>query len=336
MVDIVGLISSTVIIFSLYSLLSLSLNLEYGYTGLPNFGKVAFQAVGAFVCGAFTAYAISFIVGSTASIFSPESVQIRIEFSKMNILPTVTIFIVSLIVACIISGLFGYAVSKPALKLREDYLALILLIFGEILRLIVRNYYPLVGGTHGLAAIPNPFSWSGEFVLPLYSVITIIVTLLVFIFLQRLLNSPYGRLLKAIRDNELASQVLGKESVRIKGQVLTLASSIAGLSGGLYAFYSSYVVADDFIPQKTFDAWLIVILGGAANNKGVLTGALVITLLDRSIQYLSGLARFPFEVNYLRYIIMGLIMIIILYYNPSGMIKEKPVKTPAAQVLKHE
>jgi branched-chain amino acid transport system permease protein len=68
----------------------------------------------------------------------------------------------------------------------------------------------------------------------------------------------------------------------------------------------------------------------------VLTGALVITILDRSIQYLSGLVRFPFEVNYLRYIIMGLIMIIILYYKPSGMIKEKPVKTPAVQVLKHE
>jgi len=194
----------------------------------------------------------------------------------------------------------------------------------------------LVGGTHGLAGIPGPFTWAGPLTLPLYSVVAVAAALAVFAVFQRLLNSPYGRLLKTIRENELASQVLGKVTAKVRGQVLAFGSAIAGMGGAIYAFYIGFVLADDFVPQRTFDAWLIVLLGGAANNKGVLLGALLVTLLDRSTLYLSGLVVLPFEVNHLRYMVFGTIMILLLFYRPSGIIREEPVKTPAVQVLESE
>ncbi|MEM2057123.1 MAG: branched-chain amino acid ABC transporter permease [Thermoproteota archaeon] len=334
MVDIISFAASLTIIFSLYLISALSLNLEYGFTGIPNFGKVAFQAIGAFVTGAFIAYTILYISGSSISIFSPEAIVQRNEYAILNPSIVAILFITSIILSTLISGLFGYIVSKPALRLREDYLALLLLIFGEVLRLITRNYYPLVGGTHGLAGIPNPFSWTGMSSLLPYSIIVVIIALLIFTFLEKLLNSPYGRTLKAIRENELSAQLLGKALIKFKGQVIMLGSAIAGLGGALYAFYTGYVVADDFIPQKTFDLWLIVILGGAANNKGILLGTLIVTLIDRGTMYLSGVAVLPIEVNYVRYIAVGALMLLILYYRPSGILSEKPLKTPAVEVLK--
>lgn len=336
MVDAIALVASTGVIFALYAIGGLSLNLEYGYAGIPNFGKAAFQAVGAFVAGVFVAYTIFFITGSGIDVFSAQTLQQRMEFGRSNPLPLVILFVVAIALASISSGVFGYLVARPVLRLTEDYLALVFLIFSEMLRLVARGYYPLVGGTQGLGGIPGPFIWAGTLSPFLYSVMVLTIALLVFLFAQKLVNSPYGRLLRAIRDSELATQVLGKDSGKIKGKVIFIGSAIAGLGGALYAFYTNFVIADDFAPQRTFELWLIVILGGSGNNKGVLLAAFFVAVLDRVTIFLSGLTVLPFEVNYLRYAAVGFIILAILFYAPSGMIKEEPVKTPAISVLQSE
>ena len=160
-----------------------------------------------------------------------------------------------------------------------------------------------------------------------------------YLFAEKLVNSPYGRLLKSIRDDELAANVLGKDIVRVKGEILIIGSAMASVSGALYTFYVRGVYADDFIPMVTFIALTMVILGGLANNRGVILGSLIITLFDRltrpSFLRLLGVT-FTFDISYIRYTLTGLLIILVLMFKPKGLLPEKPVRTPALTLAKED
>lgn len=338
MTNILDLVGSTAIFFGLFAILGLSLNLEYGITGIPNFGQVAFQAIGAFVAGIFVADAVSFLSGTSLDIFSREAMLTRVAFAQKDPILVVVLFILSLPLCAMVGAICGYFASYPALRVGEDYLALILLVFSETFRLIARNYYPWFGATTGLGAIPSPFSLLDQAVFQYLALGATILGLafITYLYCERLENSPLGRAMKAVRENEVAAQTLGKEAFRLKGQALAIGSAIAGIGGGLYAYYIGFVQADGFIPGMTFEIWLLVILGGTANNKGVLVGAAFVTILDRATRYLSGMVRVgavPIEINYIRYIVTGIVMLVVLAYRPSGIIPEEPLKTPALEVV---
>lgn len=339
MVDLLGIFSSTAVIFGLYAISSLSLNLEYGFTGIPNFGQVAFQAIGAFIAGSFTAnFLDSYVLHLGTNILSPTAVQARQALGVSDPAIVVVTFALSLVIAGIVAACFGYLASFPALRLGEDYLALLLLVFGEVLRLVVRNYRPFVGGTEGLGGIPSPFAWMDNVSMQYLAIggLVLVVVFVMYVYCEKLENSPFGRSLKAVRENELASQTLGKKISRIKGESMFIGSFIAGVGGALLIYYVGFAQADNFVPGLTFEWFLVVMLGGTANNKGVLLGAFVLAILDRGTRFVSGLtffSVFPIDINYLRYIALGIIMLAVLAYNPNGIIPEKPVKTPAAKVV---
>ena len=335
-IDIPSFLISSATFFSLYSILALTLNLEYGFSGQLNFGKVLFYAVGAFSTGVIIANILPLLAGMAYSdLCGAEAMQQRIMLGRTMPQIMIPLFFVTLVAGAAVAGLFGYLLSTPALRIKEGfYLGIVLMAASEAVRIIARSYEPLVCAYHGLGGIPHPLAWVNDPIVDMIGMPAIIwvVALLVYIYISRLTNSPFGRMLKAIRDDEVASDVFGKFVRKAKVKVLVLGSAISGLAGVLYTYYMGFVAADDFITARTFDVWVIVTLGGTGNNRGVLLGSLVMTAIDRGTRMLSvGITGLdiPFEVNYFRYVIVGFIMLLILLYRPQGILPEKPIKTPA-------
>ncbi len=337
LLNYIPFISSFLILFSIYLIMSLSLNLEYGYAGVPNFGHVFFMSIGAYVAGVLTARALDFFSGSTAGYCSGQAADIRGNFAVAHPEISIGLFVVSLILGAIIGGLFGYIGAYPALRLKEDFLAITLIFIGEIGRIIARNEDWLVCGLTGLTGIANPFKWVENVHMRsiIYTALTLAFAVLIYVYTERLVQSPYGRLLKSIRDDEIAAMALGKEVPKIRGLVMIIGSSLAAIAGVLRTFYLQSVVADDFLPLVTFIVLSMVILGGMANNKGVIVGTLIMMILDMFISpsffAMMGVIV-EFDITYLKYVLIGVIIILVLMFKPEGIIPEGPVRTPAVEL----
>ncbi len=319
-------------LYAVYMILSVSLNFEYGYLGIPNFGKVLFFAGGAFIVGGMTARFVAWLAGIAYSpeTYSIENVKLSMQVSQyfaQNPGVAILVLLLAVVLAIGFSALLGLLASYPAIRLREDYLGITLLAMGELLRVIARNYEPWVCGTFGVA-VPDPLAWVPTSLHDFaYIALMLSVAFGVWLFTEQLARSPFGRMLRAIRDNEVAAAALGKDVVKTRMKVLIVGSAMAGLAGALHAFYTHAVHPDDYMPIRTFLVWVMVILGGAGNNAGAMLGALIYTLIDRLIaQYKYAIAA-PFDVNYLSYVILGIVLILVLMYKPEGILPEKPSET---------
>ncbi|MGC9009804.1 MAG: branched-chain amino acid ABC transporter permease [Sulfolobales archaeon] len=330
-------ISSIITFTSIYLMLALSTNLEYGYTGIPNFGKVFFFFIGAIVSAVITANMYNSVLGIEEGLSAIAATK-RTEYSIQNPVFAAEVFVLSLILSVIITGLFGYLASYPALALREDFLAITLLVFGEAGRIFARTYEPLVGGVFGMSGIPNPLNFIQDRALSsfIYSIFVLFIAFITFILVERLANSPFGRVMKAVRDDDLAAASLGKNIAKVRGQVLFISSAIAGAAGSLFTFYTQSIFPDDFIPPVTFYIISMVLLGGAGNNIGVVLGAVFLSLFERFTQTstLSILGiTLSLDISYIRYAVTGLVMILILFFRPQGIIPEGVVKTPLYKII---
>ena len=297
-------ICDLIVYIGIFGIVSLSLNLEFGFAGLANFGKVAF-----FLIGAYT-YALLSQIGVP--------------------------FYLCLIAGALISAIFGLLISLPALRLRADYLAIAVLAFGEILRLIVKSEKWLAGGDWGTPVSPI-FPYTGSYIIYRLENIGLVFLCLFICFLvvQLLANSPYGRVLRAIREDEVAAEALGKSKAKYKAQALMLGSAMAGLAGGLYAQYLQYVLPGMFMPMVTFTVWIMVLVGGPANNWGALLGAALVQILARGTNIAKDYIALPIDLNDLQYILFGALIILFLLYRPQGLLKESQVKTKAIGRVRH-
>ncbi|MCS7138085.1 MAG: branched-chain amino acid ABC transporter permease [Candidatus Caldarchaeum sp.] len=338
--NIVSIIISTGNFYAIWLILTLSLNYEYGYGGLLNFGKVFFFSIGAFVTGYVAANLANFFLASQANMCTAEAVQLRIDLAKSVPSFAPLSFLISIVLGALLAGAFGYLLSSLLTRIREGFvLGIVLLAAGESSRIIVRNYEPIACGYHGIVGIPNPFIFAGdaELVSYLLSGLIWVVAGITFYAMHKLTKSPYGRMLKSIRENEMAAESFGKDVRDVRKKVLFIGSSLAGVAGVLYAYYIGFVAADDFTSLKTFDIWVAMMLGGVGNHGGAAAGALVVTLIDRGTRTLRGwLAtfNFPIELIYLRWVLVGLIMLLILLYRPGGIFPEGRVKTPAYDLFR--
>lgn len=346
--NLTPLIVSFLVFYGIYFILSISLNLEYGYAGLPNFGKVFFYSVGAYTAGSLTAHVLRWAsfgpvgerlgIEPVFDICSGMAAVVRERLAAENPGLMAAIFVGSLLLAAVVGGAAGYFLSYPALRVREVYVAMVLLIVAEISRSYVRANPAIACGAHGLVGIPNPLLWIDNPAVRGLSYAAIVLAIAGFMYFiaQRLVDAPFGRVLKAVRDDELAAQVLGKRVALVKGQVMAIGSAMAAVAGALYAFHVQFVGAEDFIPVITFNVLAMVILGGAANHKGVALGALVMTMVDRfsrtSFLALLGI-QLPFDVNFLRYVIIGALLVALIMFRPQGLLPERPIRTPALEVF---
>lgn len=341
-VDLSFLLPLLGITYGIFLILALSFNLEYGYAGQPNLGKVFFYSVGAYVSGVLTTHALWALAGAPAGIpfFQAQAAVVRLDYARANPGAIVGLFVASLVASGLVGAAVGYLASYPALRLRGDFLAIVLIAVGEAGRVFGRNYMPLAGGVFGLPGVPNPFVWLPPKVdYAVYAVLVLALAFGLYLFSLRLSNSPLGRMLKSIRDDELAASVYGKDAPRAKGQVLAIGSGMAAVAGCLYVFYIQQVYADDFIPLISFAAVTMVILGGVANHRGTVVGAAFMTLVDLVTRpvFLALLGvdwRPGFDTNYLRYLATGVIVVLVLMFRPNGLLPERPVETAAVRVAR--
>lgn len=333
--NVLGFLIDWSTFFAIYAVLAVSLNLEIGYSGMANFGKVAFYAIGAYLSAVLTIVSFLTIFGISAPLYSVNAVialgQHGAELPWLN----VGLFVLSIILSAIVAGIVGYLVAYPTLRVGPAFLGITILSFGEMLRFFLRNYEPL-GSTYGLFGVPHPFQWIPDPTIRtgIYALIALGVMLGLYIYAERLVNSPFGRVLRAIKDDEVATLCLGKNVPRIKATVLFIGSAMAGIAGALYLFYLGSVNPDMFIPRVTFDIWAMVILGGMGNNKGAIIGAAIITFVDRVLTFVTpsfGITAY-ITPDYIRWMIVGLLIVLVLLFKPSGLIPAKPIETPALQI----
>ena len=331
-VNIIRFLIDLMIAFALYLVVSLSLNLEAGFAGVPNFGKVMFVAAGAVVAGSVSGRLAAFILSvNTHGNYNGFIAQIITQLDSSlsgNAVLSIEILLLGVLLAAAIGASLGFLTSYPAIRLREDYLGMLLLASAQLFQIFLGGYEPLIGGTQGIE-VPNLFGWAGNGIEVRDVVVLGFLALfagLVYFYAERVARSPLGRTLRAVRDNEVAARALGKDDVAIRRNVIIIASAISAMAGALLTFYVGAVNAESWTRITwTFWIWVMLIIGGAANNAGVALGAFSFTFLFKVVDqvkfYFQG--SIPFDVNWLEYLMFASLLILILAFRPGGILPEK-------------
>jgi len=331
-VDIIRFMIDLMTAYALYLVVSLSLNLEAGFAGVPNFGKVMFVAAGAAVAGSVSGRLAALILGvNTHGDYNGFIAQIITQLDRSlssNAVLSIEILLLGILLATAIGATLGFLTSYPAIRLREDYLGMLLLAAAQLFQIFLGGYEPLIGGTQGIE-VPDLFGWAGNGI-EVRDVVVLgflaVFAGLVYFYAERVARSPLGRTLRAVRDNEVAARALGKDDVAIRRNVIIVASAISAMAGALLTFYVGAVNAETWTRITwTFWIWVMVIIGGAANNAGVALGAFSFTFLFKAVDqvkfYFQG--SIPFDVNWLEYLMFASLLILILAFRPGGILPEK-------------
>jgi branched-chain amino acid transport system permease protein len=298
-----------------YALSAIGLNLQFGYAGLLNFGHVAFMLMGGY------------------------GTAMTVEFGGPLWL--------GVLVGIAAAALFGLLIGIPTLRLRADYFAITSIAAAEVLRLVVRSSWaePLTGGVFGIQGFAGDFHGLNPFPAGLYGLGPFVVTgralwvivagwvlvLLATLFVARIMRSPWGRVLKAIREDEDATRSLGKNVFAYKLQALMIGGGIASLAGILFAVEQQSIYPASFEPRITFIVFVMVILGGAGTVWGAVLGAAVFNFLFFGIDALMarlqanvdwiGAILSPAEAGLIKYVFVGIALILLIVFRAQGLLR---------------
>lgn len=277
------------IVFSIYAILALSLNLIMGYAGLRSLAHAAFFGIGAYTTAILTTkYNINFFLS----------------------------VLIGITVAMILSALIGFVLSK----FKGDYYTLGSLGFNFIIFSAMLNLQDLTGGPLGIPGIPRPslfgfiFFDNFNFLLLTATCLTLVYAICGFI-----VNSSFGRALKGIREDEQALMVFGYRVSHFKLAAFIISAGLAGIAGSLFASYITYIDPTTFSSNESTFLWSIIILGGLANLRGSLLGALFLILLPEALRFVG----FPNEIAaQMRQLVYGLLLVLLMMYRPQGLVGE--------------
>lgn len=279
----------------IYALMALGVNVMWGFAGMVNLGLVGFFAVGAYASALLTKGGYAIVVG--------------------------------MIAAALIASAVGALVSLVTVRLRGDYLAIVTLGFAETIRIVASNAIPLTNGTDGISGIPGPYrgQLSPEQFNLLYLGIVGLIVAIAYVAADRLRASPFGRVLRAIRDDEQVAAVAGKHVTLFKVKAFALGSAALGLAGALYAHYTSYIAPDIFVPLFTLYIKLALLAGGLGNNRGAVVGAFAVMLLLEGSRFLIPLfpGLTPVQGAAVREFLVAVVLILMLRYRPAGLVPER-------------
>lgn len=292
-----------------YAILSLGLNVQWGYGGMFNLGIAGFFAVGAYATAILTAAPAAGHVGGFA-------------------LPVP----LGMVAAMVICGLIAWPIGKITLRLQADYLAIATIAVAEILRLLLKNEDWLTNGSLGVSRIPRPFAWLPHpWTEVAFLAMVAALVLGLFFLLERARRAPWGRILRALRDNDASAQAAGKDTAAYRLSAFVLGSAIMGLAGAVYAHYVRYISPDAFTPlMSTFIVWVMLVAGGSGNNIGAILGALAIWALWSLSEMLTSMLPLDWAMRaaYLRIFLIGLALQVILQTAPRGLFPERPPPQP--------
>jgi branched-chain amino acid transport system permease protein len=279
-----------------YALMALGLNVIWGLAGMVNLGLVGFFAIGAYTSALLT-----------QKLHAP--------------------MLAGWIAAILAAAICGIAVALITARLKGDYLAIVTLGFSEVIRLIASNEIWLTGGTDGISGIAGPWrgtlsplGFNAQFAGLAWGAVAVIAWLL-----GRLSTSPFGRVLRAIREDEMVAAVAGKPVLAFKVQAFAVGAAVLGLAGALYAHYNGYVAPDDFQPLVTIYVVLALIMGGTGTMRGAVLGGVLVIALTEGTRFLGGAlpGLTPVRIAALREAVIGCTLIVVLYARPDGFIPER-------------
>ena len=304
----------------IYGVLVIGLNIHWGYTGILDFMYIAFVAVGGYV---------------TAQLGLPPS---QPASGETYILGLNWPFFPALLSGGLAAALLALVAGLLLLRrLRSDYFSIVTVAISLILWTIAGNATPLVNGWDGITGVPQPLAdvlnldpnGYGLFYLGLCSVILI----LVYLFAQRLYTSPFGRALRSVREDEIVAQGLGKNVFTLRLRALVIGAFIAGMGGGLLVTYVDAFNPSAWTSPETFIIWAALLLGGSANNRGAMLGAfLVPVLFTEATRFLPNFSS-PEFVNASRFIVVGILLILVVRFRPQGLIAERRLRVPKRKLL---
>jgi len=274
---------------AIYSILSSSLNIIAGYTGILSICQAAFYGIGAYT--------------------------IAIMALKFQ-----TPVLLNFTIAIVLSALFSLVISMPSIRIRDDYFVITTFAFQIIIFSIMKNWVSLTGGPMGLPGIPDlellgvHFSDKASF-LGLISFIAVIIHIIIL----KIVRSPIGRILRSIREDEIFTASVGKNVVFYKIQIFIISSSMAALGGGLYAYYFNFVDPSSFTLMESIFILSIVIIGGSGSLLGPVAGAVFLVLLPELLRF-TGLPS-SIAAN-IRQILYGALLVVFMMWRPQGFLGE--------------
>lgn len=277
------------IMIGIYIILTQSLNLVMGYTGLLSLCQAAFYGISAY------------------------TVTLLMIHYQLN-------FFVALILAIVISSALSLIVAIPSLKFKGDYFVLATLGFQAIIFSILYNWVSFTRGPYGIPGIPSPSIFGFTFDEPYkFLVLSSLFALIIIYFVKLITESQFGRILKAIRENEIATKVLGKDTFQFKVKAFALSAGISAIAGGLYATYVTYIDPTSFTIAESLFLVVILAIGGSGNVIGPIVGSVVLIILPEVLRFL----QIPDTIApNIRVMIYALTLIILMRIKTTGLAGE--------------
>jgi len=274
------------VIAGIYIILTLSLNLIVGFTGLPALGHAAFSCIGAY----------------TSSLLA----------LNLGLSPWI-----GLVTGACLAGISGVIIGYPAVRLKGDYLALATFGLGVIVYSIAKNWVSLTRGPMGLPGIPGFSVFGYEFSEIWQYLILVAFWVFITIFvINRINNSPFGRILRSIREDEIASQALGKDTNRHKLIVFIIGAFFAGIGGSLYAHYITFIDPSSFTVMESLTILLMVIFGGMGSIQGSIVGAIILVIVPELLRFFGMPSSIAAP---MRQMIYGLLLVLLMIKRPQGI-----------------
>jgi len=273
-------------IAGIYIILTLSLNLIVGYTGLPALGHAAFSCI-----GAYTSSLLALNMGLSTWL--------------------------GLLIGASVAAVSGVVIGYPAVRLKGDYLALATFGLGVIIYSIAKNWVSLTRGPMGLPGIPgfSIFSFQLSDIWSYLLLVLVFVGITIFI-INRIVNSPFGRILRSIREDEIASQALGKDTVKHKLLVFIIGAFFAGIAGSLYAHYITFIDPSSFTVTESITILLMVIFGGMGSIQGSIVGAVILVVFPELLRFIGMPSSIAAPMRQMMY---GLLLVILMLKRPQGI-----------------
>ncbi|MEJ8473690.1 branched-chain amino acid ABC transporter permease [Roseibium algae] len=304
--ELIGLVNYALfmcIFIGIYALLALGLNIQWGFAGLFNAGIAGFFAVGAYASAILTTPAVE---GRLGGFDQP--------------------FFVGWFGAMVAAALIAWPIGKICLRFRSDYLAIATIGVAEIIRLVIKSEPALTNGARGITNIPRPFGDLPYVQSQLaYLVIVLVVLAVAYLLVQRQFNAPWGRMMRAIRDNELAARAMGKNIEYRRLEAFIFGAALMGLGGALFAHFNRSITPEAIDPMvATFLVWIMLILGGSGNSKGAILGAAVVWIIWSVSEIATDQLphEYAIKAKYIRLFLIGLMLQIVLRFRPEGILPE--------------
>ncbi|MBW2618210.1 MAG: branched-chain amino acid ABC transporter permease [Deltaproteobacteria bacterium] len=309
---ILAYLVSLAVMAGIYAIFCLGLNIQWGYTGLFNIGIAGFFCVGAY---------------TSALITTPMPTGVYAKYVH-QIFGLNLPFIVGLAGAALACGIIAFLIGIPTLRLKEDYLAIATLGIAETFRLIFNNEHWLANGPRGLMGLPQPLQGlvDPKHYNYIYLAIIIIIMIAIYLAIEKVIRSPWGRVLRAIREDDVSVAMSGKNVFSFKMQSFIFGAMVMGIGGALYAHYTKAISPDVFTPlYGTFIIWVMLIAGGSGNNKGAILGAFVIWGIWVGTNFMTDFLPYTLKARapYIRFLLIGILLEIILIYRPQGLLGEE-------------